>query len=314
MPRPVTLALCAIFKNEARYLKEWIELHLLTGVERFYLYENLSDDDFAPVLAPYVESGIVILHHWPQHPGQIAAYSHCAATYAGEARWIGFVDADEFFFAPDGRDLRDVLAGYDRPHIGGLGINYVNFGTSGHVTTPAGLVLESYLRRAGHETSVPLPSGLRSPELDPNDLRSYYPLNARISSVIRPDRVARYVSPHYPEYLPGYHAVTERCEPVVGPMTPQTSVDVLRMNHYWTKSEEECRRKFARGRSDTGLARAWPDEFNLRERALNEVVDTEILRWLEPLRRALGRSGPSAEELARAAEANVPSFADRRAA
>ena len=32
------LAVAAIFKDEARYLKEWLDYHLLAGVEHFYLY------------------------------------------------------------------------------------------------------------------------------------------------------------------------------------------------------------------------------------------------------------------------------------
>ena len=31
-----TVAVCAIFKNESVFLKEWLEYHLLIGVEHFY--------------------------------------------------------------------------------------------------------------------------------------------------------------------------------------------------------------------------------------------------------------------------------------
>jgi hypothetical protein len=60
-------------------------------------------------------------------------------------------------------------------------------------------------------------------------------------------------------------------------MTERVSVERLRMNHYWTKSEEQCHAKFTRGRADTGISRAWPDEFLHRDAALNEVRDEEIL-------------------------------------
>ena len=40
----VTLAIAAIFRDEAPYLKEWIEFHRAVGVERFYLFDNLSTD------------------------------------------------------------------------------------------------------------------------------------------------------------------------------------------------------------------------------------------------------------------------------
>ena len=39
------VAICLIFKNEAAYLKEWIEYHRLLGVERFYFYDNESNDN-----------------------------------------------------------------------------------------------------------------------------------------------------------------------------------------------------------------------------------------------------------------------------
>ncbi|HWB23115.1 MAG TPA: glycosyltransferase family 92 protein [Gaiellaceae bacterium] len=294
------LALCAIFKNEARYFQEWIEFHRLVGVEHFYLYENHSDDDYASVLEPYVREGIVTLHNWPADPGQNSAYTHCANTYADRAEWIGFVDADEFFFAPGG-DLHAALRPFEQPAVGGVAVNYVNFGTSGHVETPAGLVLENYLRRAGHETALDLPAGLKAPGLDPTDLRNYYPLNARISSVVRPARTARFEIPHYPVYKPGFYAVTENQQRLDGAIAPQTSVHTLRMNHYWTKSEQECKAKFERGRSDQAKPRVWPDDFLQREQALNEVVDTEILAWLDDLRAVLGLDGPSVAELEAAA-------------
>ena len=53
------LSIAAIYRNEAPYLREWIEFHKLVGVERFFLYNNESTDDHRAVLAPYVEAGIV---------------------------------------------------------------------------------------------------------------------------------------------------------------------------------------------------------------------------------------------------------------
>src|SRR6185312_2800453 len=35
------LAACAIYRDEAEYLAEWLEFHRLVGFERFYLYNNL---------------------------------------------------------------------------------------------------------------------------------------------------------------------------------------------------------------------------------------------------------------------------------
>ncbi len=62
------LSVCAIYKNEARYLAEWIEFHLLAGVEHFFLYDNNSTDDHRDVLAPYVRAGLVSVTDWPPVP------------------------------------------------------------------------------------------------------------------------------------------------------------------------------------------------------------------------------------------------------
>ena len=51
------VALCLIFKNEAPFLKEWLDYHLALGVDHFYLYNNNSDDDFREVLRPYATGG-----------------------------------------------------------------------------------------------------------------------------------------------------------------------------------------------------------------------------------------------------------------
>ena len=34
------VTLCAIFRNEALFLKEWIDYHRTIGIEHFYLYNN----------------------------------------------------------------------------------------------------------------------------------------------------------------------------------------------------------------------------------------------------------------------------------
>ena len=74
------LAICAIFQNEASYLKEWIEFHKLQGVEHFYLFNNRSNDQPEKVLDEYVKKGEITLVRWP-HIGQVYAqytcYDHC---------------------------------------------------------------------------------------------------------------------------------------------------------------------------------------------------------------------------------------------
>ena len=78
----MSLYICAIFKNETPYLREFIELHRIVGVEKFILYQNNSSDDYHSVLDPYVAQGIVELIEWNiPVPSQSPAYADCINRY-----------------------------------------------------------------------------------------------------------------------------------------------------------------------------------------------------------------------------------------
>ena len=91
-------SICAIFKNEAPYLKEWIEYHLIFGVDHFYLYNVGSHDSFQSILKPYINKGLVTYIDWPEaliYPGddqaerwalstQIPAYENAVNFIAGK--------------------------------------------------------------------------------------------------------------------------------------------------------------------------------------------------------------------------------------
>jgi hypothetical protein len=129
----VYLSVCAIYKNEAHYLREWIEFHRLVGVERFFLYDNGSTDNHLDVLAPYIEDGAVTVRKWfvPEQ-AQNAAYDDCLRRRLRElirpedsrdltdSRWIAFIDIDEFLFSPSGRPLPEILRDFEPyPGVGG---------------------------------------------------------------------------------------------------------------------------------------------------------------------------------------------------
>jgi len=93
----VALSLCCIMKNEARYLREWIEYSKLVGVSRFYLYDHNSTDDTHETLKPYIDTGTVVWHNWSfvGYP-QKEAHTHCTHRYAHQTTWLGLLDVDEF--------------------------------------------------------------------------------------------------------------------------------------------------------------------------------------------------------------------------
>lgn len=149
MNRDARLAVCAVFRDEAPYLAEWVEFHRLVGIEQFFLYDDRSGDAGREVLAPYVSDGLVTLTECAMplaSGGQGWAYDDALRRARGRFRWLGFIDIDEFLFSPEHASLVDVLAEFEQ-HPGVL-VNWQVYGSSGLQSRPDGLVIESFTRRS----------------------------------------------------------------------------------------------------------------------------------------------------------------------
>lgn len=48
-------SICAIFKNEGTYLREWIEYHLMIGFDHIFLYNNFSTDNYVDIIRPSIK-------------------------------------------------------------------------------------------------------------------------------------------------------------------------------------------------------------------------------------------------------------------
>jgi Glycosyltransferase family 92 len=265
MPQPY-LSICAIYRWEGDYLREWVAFHRLVGVERFFLYDNLSDDQHREALRPYIEDGTVELTDWPMFPGQVQAYNDCIERHREDSRWIAFIDIDEFLFSPTELTVPEALSPYER--WPGVGVNRVTFGTSGHETRQPGLVLENYTRR------LEFPNA-RSPG---------------VKSIVDPRRTVRAHDPHEFEFADG-HGVDETELPLDGPRAQTDARDVLRVNHYFTRSNEERLEKLERPRAGGGELR--PEVIRprqgIREDRRFGVEDDAILSYLPALRKELAR-------------------------
>ena len=123
------LALCSIFRNEAKYMKEWLNFHLIVGYDHFYLYNNLSDDNYQKVLAPYIKKGLVTLIDWPIEHAQMQAYNDCISKFKNEANWIAFQDLDEFAIPLKYGDTKLWLKEYEKfPCVLGFFKNFTSGG------------------------------------------------------------------------------------------------------------------------------------------------------------------------------------------
>ena len=264
------LSVIAIFQDEARFLKEWLDFYRVLGVEHFYLFNNLSDDGYAEVLAPYIKAGLVELHNWPyaSEPGHKADWTaiHSAAYRKGlelangESKWVALVDTDEFMFPKKQDSLIDFLKDYEE--CSGLLVNWQLFGTS-HVERIADnqLMIESLVMQS------------------PPDCRT----NRNCKSIVRPEKVKYCNCSNCVIHYPWTYSVD--CNKRVFfwnfyPFRP-VNIEKIQINHYWSRDEEFFHtNKLARHEN-------WGNQksacVQLNEEA-NQVINLEILQFAPRVR------------------------------
>ena len=101
------LAVVAILKNEAPYLKEWLDYYLAAGVDHFYLYDNDSPDNQREIAEPYVKAGVVDYFSMPGKAMQYIAYSDAVNKFKYQCRYMAFIDGDEFIYPKTNRNIVD---------------------------------------------------------------------------------------------------------------------------------------------------------------------------------------------------------------
>lgn len=222
------LSLCLITKDEHLYLPEWLDWHRKLGVEHFYIYDNGTHDHLSSLLT----QDDVTLHRVLGRGVQMATYRHCIAEHGHESNWIGFIDTDEFIVPRKLDDLPSMLNSYER--FGGLGINWLMFGTSGLLTKPESQVRSLIFRTPNH-----------------------YSANDHIKSIVQPRYVLPRVpaNPHSFSYKEGAFCVNELGTPIQGPFS-RNSTTLVQLNHYYCRSRQEIDEKLKRGRADTGTCRS----------------------------------------------------------
>lgn len=265
-----TLSICLIVRNEARYIAEWIEFHRLVGVERFFIYDDQSTDGTLEEICKR-DRGDIVLIDWSREATdspQISAYKDFVANYRDQTRWVAFIDADEYLFSPRGMDLRSVVLRYETtPYHGAVFVNWLFFGDNGHATKPDGLTIASYTRRGF--AGVP---------------------NSQGKVIARTSLLGGFgaCGPHNVVCHDGGLSVNEHESWVPGCDSTPPSIDLLRINHYFHRSQEEAREKCRREdrNGGTGYHRTPAD---MARHNLNDVEDTEILQYLPALKSAMAR-------------------------
>lgn len=240
------LAVCAFFKQEAPFLKEWLEYHLLLGVEHFYLYNNHSLDNYLEVLDPYIRVGIVEMRDWAAFvnapwtdPGlkadgqknpnfwgyQLSAYRDCVSRACGVAAYIALIDIDEYIVPVRFSNWAELLNSPEAVTTGAFSFSWLCFGTSEIAELSEDLLMIEQLNKATddpinhHQKCIYRPEAVVISELEPH------------GALLKPGYTMQYIHPNF-----------------------------IRVNHYYLRDRKNCLAK--RCGNDLNVLRELENRFN----------------------------------------------------
>lgn len=250
----IELAICAIFRDEAHYLDEWLDFHIKNGVQKFFLINHRSEDDFKCVLQPWIDKGRVHLLE-ASSDDQELEYNIVLNRFGAGVKWMAFIDIDEFLFSPTNTNLPTVLKEFKR--VSGVFVFWRLFGSSS-IPSPVGAqgVLRSFQLCLPPATDVAMSLDQRSShsKVKGDSIMTGAPVQGKC--IVRTSRVSK-MGTHWPVHFKGLMSdekgvlSTTHFPRLKSDHLP--SMELLRINHYWSRSLEELRRKSLRGREHRGL-------------------------------------------------------------
>ncbi|CAN6206609.1 unnamed protein product [Urochloa humidicola] len=188
-PQKQLVCACTMVRDVAKFLREWVVYHAAVGVDRFFLYDNGSQDDLEAQVRHLNSQGFhVTTHPWPWPKTQEAGFSYAAAAHGGSCEWMAFVDVDEFIFSPAWAEsltnkppakstMLPALVSSVEPDVGQITLGCRDFGPSGHTSHPQEGVTQGYTcRRRAEERHKSL---LRLAAVDPSLVNSIHHFQLR---------------------------------------------------------------------------------------------------------------------------------------
>ena len=222
-------SIVAVIKNDARYLEEWLNYHLVAGADHFYLYDNAGTDNTKEILEPYIEAELVDYFPITGEQMKIPVYNEAVRRFKFATRYMAFIDCNEFIYPKNNQSVAEVadeIFSKDE-RIAGLTVNWQIFGSNN-------------LEKADFEQNVLERFTRRAPQnwFEPPEENKPPAGNIFVKTIANPRFIRSILNPHFAFYFDGKLAVNSAgahvpywgCEPVT---------DKIVIHNYFTKSREE---------------------------------------------------------------------------
>lgn len=153
----IKTAICAIIKDEHRFLKEWIDWHLNLGFDAIHLFEDKGSESHEEIVKDYsnvflrryeTDDEVRNLLQWQGNSHrQHVLYEWFGDAYQQTYDWVAFIDLDEFVVFHNGYTLEKLCEEFEQ--YSAVLLNWRMMGASGHIQRPTCGVMEAYTEVTG---------------------------------------------------------------------------------------------------------------------------------------------------------------------
>jgi hypothetical protein len=214
-------------------IAEWVAHHLLLGFDKVFIFDHLSVVPIATKIGTNFDNRLIVKR--VEGVGEIKFKLMKEALDIAQkinASWMLYLDADEFLCLNKVNNLKNYLDKFSEADA--IGVNWLMFGSAGHIKQPPGLLTENFIK---------------------SDMR----LNSHVKSFVRPS-VVRYIwNAHFYNITnPNRYFSANFTRMKMGPFNNQPLPfinSVAYIAHYYTQSEEEHLRRKGRQLDDGSIGK-----------------------------------------------------------
>lgn len=260
------VAICAVFKDENQYVKEWADYHLNIGFDYIYIYDNMSKIPASDTLKEYIRDGKIGSEISKRtNSGRQSDCYNDSLKKLKHFDWVAYIDIDEFIVLLDNSvNIKDYL--HDYSNYSAIGLNWLLFGANGHKNTQQS-VLQAYTQ------SCPTNSA-----------------NQHIKTILRPSKAICSTGPHCFKVHGGTKNINK--QNINGPFNNPAILNTkMRINHYLTRSKEDFELKKKRGSGNMKDRKYDPNFFEVYQK--ENVQNYDILKTLEKINEKLANNNYS---------------------
>jgi hypothetical protein len=202
-------------------IAEWVAHHLLLGFNKIVIFDHLSKIPISTSIGTNFNGRLTIIPIQGSGNIKIKLMNDALEIATREGcSWMLYLDADEYINLNRFNNIKDFLEYFKEADS--IGINWLMFGSSNHISQPKGLLTENFTK-------------------------SVSTLDMHVKTFVRPTSAVRSINPHY-----FVVANTNRCysgngtKMPMGPFNKQHipfAIAPIYIAHYYIQSEEEHLRR-----------------------------------------------------------------------